>query len=264
MSDDIVNPDTGEIMPPRAKFWAAFCKAQAVMESPTRSKTATVKMQTGGTYTFSYAPLDAIFAVARKPLADNDLCVYQEVEHDYIRTTIFHASGESKSSVYPIFHAANPSAQQFGSGVTYARRYSLMLALGIAAEEDDDGNAADQNQRTIVDRGQQQQQPPRGRPQVVQTQQGNSIRDAAVAARNKVRASIENARSLDELNKAWSESDKATVEAYVNGADKIGEKVWATLMEEESTKRIALAQAEVQGDPLDEYLSEDDVGNALR
>lgn len=262
---DIVNPDTGEITTlPGAKFWAAFCKAQAVMESPSRSKTATVKMSTGGTYTFSYAPLDAIFAVARKPLADNDLCVYQEVEHDYIRTTIFHSSGESKSSVYPIFHAPNPSAQQFGSGVTYARRYSLMLALGIAAEEDDDGNAADQNQRTIVDRGQQQQQPPRGRPTVVQTQQGNPIREAAVAARNKVRAAIESAKSLDELNKAWTQADQKTVEAYVEGNNMIGSSVWAKLMEEETNKRLELAKAETSNDPLDEFLSEDDVGNALR
>jgi len=34
------------------------------------------------------------------------------------------------------------TAQGAGSAVTYARRYSLCAALGIAAEDDDDGNAA--------------------------------------------------------------------------------------------------------------------------
>ena len=35
------------------------------------------------------------------------------------------------------------TAQGAGSAVTYARRYSLCAALGIAAEDDDDANAAE-------------------------------------------------------------------------------------------------------------------------
>jgi len=38
--------------------------------------------------------------------------------------------------------ADKQNAQGFGSGMTYAKRYSLSMALGIAADEDDDGNAA--------------------------------------------------------------------------------------------------------------------------
>lgn len=279
MSDDIINPDTGEIASKLRQdhefrahgsiFWAAFIKAQAVMESPKRTKTAKVRTRDGGPgYEFSYAPLDEIFAVARKPLADNGLCVYQEVERENIRTTLFHSSGECVSSTYPIINGPNPTAQIFGGAVTYARRYGLMLALGIAAEEDDDGNIANQNQREIVDRGQQQQQPPaRGRPQVVQTQQSDPIRAKAVETRNKVRAAIDKATTVEQLNKAWTPDDQRAVEAYVDGNNKIGANVWKTLMDEEAVKRlkiVAADEAENRNDPLDEFLSEDDVGNALR
>jgi hypothetical protein len=34
------------------------------------------------------------------------------------------------------------TAQGYGKGITYARRYSLCAILGVAADNDDDGNAA--------------------------------------------------------------------------------------------------------------------------
>jgi hypothetical protein len=41
-----------------------------------------------------------------------------------------------------IVRADKPTAQSFGSAVTYAKRYSLSTALGIGADKDDDANAA--------------------------------------------------------------------------------------------------------------------------
>lgn len=58
-----------------------------------------------------------------------------------IETLFVHESGEEKSG--GIFHvpAVKQDAQGYGSAMTYARRYGLMSACGIAPE-DDDGNAA--------------------------------------------------------------------------------------------------------------------------
>ncbi len=47
--------------------------------------------------------------------------------------------------------------QQFGSAVTYARRYGLMMICGIAPADDDDGNAAatmkvEDKNKTVVER----------------------------------------------------------------------------------------------------------------
>ena len=55
--------------------------------------------------------------------------------------TVFTAEGETivLSSV-PYEPDANP--QKTGSGITYARRYSLCSAFCLVADEDDDGNAA--------------------------------------------------------------------------------------------------------------------------
>lgn len=58
-----------------------------------------------------------------------------------IETLFVHESGEEKSG--GVFHvpASKQDAQGYGSAMTYARRYGLMSACGIAPE-DDDGNAA--------------------------------------------------------------------------------------------------------------------------
>lgn len=58
-----------------------------------------------------------------------------------IETVFLHSSGESFSSGVLRVPAVKQDAQGYGSAMTYARRYSLMAACGIAPE-DDDGNAA--------------------------------------------------------------------------------------------------------------------------
>ena len=58
-----------------------------------------------------------------------------------IETVFLHSSGESFSSGVLRVPAVKQDAQGYGSALTYARRYSLMAACGIAPE-DDDGNAA--------------------------------------------------------------------------------------------------------------------------
>ncbi len=59
-----------------------------------------------------------------------------------LRTRLTHAdSGETVEDVM-LLMLVKDDPQGQGSGITYARRYSLMAALGLVADEDDDGNRA--------------------------------------------------------------------------------------------------------------------------
>ncbi|MCL2872388.1 MAG: ERF family protein, partial [Betaproteobacteria bacterium] len=63
-----------------------------------------------------------------------------------VETVFIHESGEAFRAGELHIPANRMDAQGFGSALTYARRYSLMAACGIAPE-DDDGNAAVKTQR---------------------------------------------------------------------------------------------------------------------
>ena len=58
-----------------------------------------------------------------------------------VETVFVHESGEVFSAGLLTVPASKQDPQGYGSALTYARRYSLMAACGIAPE-DDDGNAA--------------------------------------------------------------------------------------------------------------------------
>lgn len=92
-----------------------------------------------------YADLSSVVEAIREPLFANNLS-YVQVAHDAeagakIETLILHASGEWLSCGCVSVPVSKADAQGFGSAMTYARRYSLSAAFGVAPE-DDDGNAA--------------------------------------------------------------------------------------------------------------------------
>jgi len=92
-----------------------------------------------------YADLESCVAAIKPALASNGLSFIQ-VSHDEeksaaIETIIMHSSGEWLSAGKVSVPVSKADAQGFGSAMTYARRYSLSAAFGIAPE-DDDGNAA--------------------------------------------------------------------------------------------------------------------------
>ena len=94
-----------------------------------------------------YASLDSIQKHIKPALTEAGLVVTQSCELSegglVLNTTVWHAaSGEKISSVFPII-VGKQSAQEYGSAVSYARRYSLVGLLDlIVQDEDDDGAVA--------------------------------------------------------------------------------------------------------------------------
>jgi hypothetical protein len=92
-----------------------------------------------------YADLAGCLEAVNDALLANGIAVFQETslcEDGVIVETVFlHESGETLRGGKLHVPASKQDPQGYGSALTYARRYSIMAACGIAAE-DDDGNAA--------------------------------------------------------------------------------------------------------------------------
>lgn len=119
----------------------ALSKAQGEIE-------AAAKDGTNPHFKSTYATLASIWAACRAALSKNEIAVIQAPVLDekggqlILRTTLMHSSGEQWHGVMPVQAAQNATAQQMGSALTYARRYSLASMVGVAPDDDDDGNAA--------------------------------------------------------------------------------------------------------------------------
>jgi hypothetical protein len=92
-----------------------------------------------------YADLGACIDAVEDALLANGIAFFQETFEDAtgvtVETVFMHESGETMRCGRLHVPAAKQDPQGYGSALTYARRYSLMAACGIAPE-DDDGNAA--------------------------------------------------------------------------------------------------------------------------
>jgi hypothetical protein len=131
-------------VPDITKLAAALVKAQGKMTNPVKNKTVICRTKEKGTYSYSYADLGSIMDHARPVLAANGLAIIQRIDTKpdsvTLVTMLVHESGQVIESALPLPRGA--AAQELGSYMTYARRYSICAALGIAAEDDDDGAAA--------------------------------------------------------------------------------------------------------------------------
>lgn len=116
---------------------------------------STIAKKTEG-YGYKYTELADI----NKYCEDNGITYYQEVEtseinqEDYIITYIEKDGNVEKHRGCKIVNAVlqgikNP-VQEYGSSLTYCRRYSLLMALGLATE-DDDGASLTQTKEATQD-----------------------------------------------------------------------------------------------------------------
>jgi hypothetical protein len=219
------DPETGEIHePPRlpvavptmrplasldtTEVCTALAVAQGAFEAPKRTKTATITPREGRGYSYAYAPLEEVVRVIQKPMADNGLSRQQYLVSKggnwFVRTIIWHVSGQWISSDYPIFAEAM-TQQKFQSGVTYAKRQGLSLALGLAPEDDDDANVADSNVAQVGN-GKDAAPPPRQTPPGRrEAEQPNAAKIEADKRYREIRDAIDNA--ANQIDAAgWADS----------------------------------------------------------
>lgn len=120
------------------KIAAALVKAQ-------KSFSPALKTSTNPHFRSKYVALDGVIEAVIDALNDNGIYLMQSNHESSdgvtVETVFIHETGETLSAGKLHVPASKLDAQGFGSALTYARRYSLMAACGIAPE-DDDGNAA--------------------------------------------------------------------------------------------------------------------------
>jgi hypothetical protein len=119
---------------------AALAAVQADLPVVGKDQKATVKSDKGS-YTYKYANLASVSAailplLSKHGLAWTTLPTFDDAGRFVLRYELRHIAGESLTGSYPLPNTARP--QEMGSAITYARRYALCAATGVAPEEDDD------------------------------------------------------------------------------------------------------------------------------
>lgn len=131
----------------------ALCKAMLEFEPITKDSKARVKTKSGSEYTYDYVSLDLIIISTRKALANNGLNIRHYIEFkpdgkSWLISELRHSSGcDPDKTESPIDKFTGDSymsvVQNYGSIMTYLRRYHMALLLNIAIDEDTDGNEQD-------------------------------------------------------------------------------------------------------------------------
>jgi hypothetical protein len=121
---------------------AALIKAHAQFKPVIRSSRA----QVAANREYKYADLATLIEATFPALLANGIVPMQAVdaETQSLVSRLCHVSGQWAESAYPLGKYDRP--QDFGSQLSYARRYSLLALLGVA-QEDDDGAEAQKAER---------------------------------------------------------------------------------------------------------------------
>lgn len=114
--------------------------AQAEMKNPKmRGEGST------GKRSYKYAELPDVLNCIKPALNSRGLFLLQSTERDehgdlYISTRV--CRGDESVELDREYYEFDKDPQDFGKRETYARRYSLNKAFGLAGEDDDDGNVS--------------------------------------------------------------------------------------------------------------------------
>lgn len=173
-----------------------------------------LKDKVNGGFKSKYADLGACLEAVDEALLNHGIALYQETFLDEtgvtVETVLMHESGEALRCGKLHVPASKQDPQGYGSALTYARRYSLMAACGIAPE-DDDGNAASKAPAA------RQQSPKQPVPEPV------VVTDAAVIATHV--SAIEACTSLEALKATFGKAWTATHAPAVKKAYDISKKL---------------------------------------
>ena len=123
----------------------SFNKVAAALVKAQKEFGPALKSSSNPHFKSRYADLAACVEAVVDALNNNGIALMQRVSPSdsgvIVETVFIHESGEVINCGQLHVPATKHDAQGYGSALTYARRYSLMAACGIAPE-DDDGNAA--------------------------------------------------------------------------------------------------------------------------
>jgi len=135
-----------------AALFLALAKAQGEFMPVLKDSTAKVAMKAGGQYTFDYAGLDVVIAATQPALTKYELALIQlPVEEGNALLTVLAHGPARIESTSPMFPWSGP--QEYGSAVTYAKRYARVSLLSVfPSGEDDDGAKAGGHKATITPR----------------------------------------------------------------------------------------------------------------
>ena len=112
----------------------ALLKAQSEMSNPKKGATNPF-------FKSKYADLNSIREAVIPILNANGISVLQPIVHidgkNFVKTILLHESGENLESLTEIIYNKINDAQAQGSGISYARRYSLQSFVCVGADDDD-------------------------------------------------------------------------------------------------------------------------------
>jgi hypothetical protein len=170
-----------------------------------------LKTSTNPHFKSKYADLAACVEAVIDALNSAGIALIQQCSESsdgvIVETVFIHESGEMYQCGKLHVPASKHDAQGYGSALTYARRYSLMAACGIAPEDDDGNNAVKKQNSKPFDL-------------------------------TKHSSEMRNAKDDEELKHAYLTAKKAAIEAGDTGSieelDKIGKEVKKKLAQGQS------------------------------
>lgn len=142
------------------KLYMALGMAQAQFGEIKRSKTVSVRMREGGTYTFSYAPLEDLLHATRQALTENGLALLTPIARTAgggdakVITILAHKDGARVIATFSFPPKAD--IKDLAGQITYLRRYSYSALLNLAADDDDDNRPIREDRPIPVQRPRQQ------------------------------------------------------------------------------------------------------------
>lgn len=129
----IVGMDAKQSLDAKLSLLNSFVQVKQALEQPSKSKDG---------YGYKYADLNAVLTAIQKAIGELDLAYIQQPVNETAKTGVENYIFNSKGAVIDfgsyLLDITKPQAQQYGSALTYCRRYSISSIFGIASEEDTD------------------------------------------------------------------------------------------------------------------------------
>ena len=129
----IVGMDAKQSLDAKLSLLNSFVQVKQALEQPSKSKDG---------YGYKYADLNAVLTAIQKAIGGLDLAYIQQPVNETAKTGVENYIFNSKGAVIDfgsyLLDITKPQAQQYGSALTYCRRYSISSIFGIASEEDTD------------------------------------------------------------------------------------------------------------------------------